>query len=631
MPFNRFAFLVIFCTSLLLLSFPAKLILDGSPPLDALSLKALTLGVILAILSRIISPTLFTKSFLIGISAVLLFSSQFDFVGSNYLSNDNFRKNNGIIENWKGSHPDFVQESDTLKKTITTFGNGRGWQYLVTEVDAKRLTGKTATFVVRARTLPPSVVANTNIVISRETSSQVDPITVGREWSTFRISSYIPNTYGSIKFVLGNEIGSQFHIQWADPYVADHGLVTARRIRAAKIYIILLGGLCFLTGLVSGKKLLEIKDSVTIKDVTNIIDKYFNFDAKGRDPAFDGVRGLSILLLFNGHFVGMYYSAFKDTDTIFHSYLFFIFAGNTGAHLFLILSGFLITNSITSKNLSYLKFIGNRYERLFPVIIVTSIPLAMISSSEHSLINIFNNLLFFDLFDQNYLIPAIWLMSYEFYFYYFGGLWVVLSRTFHKMMSWTVLFCLFLPLIIGIVYDYVYMPNDKFQASVFFTFYIGMLLSKIYRDQNILPKIMPWSYWSWVPGVAIIYYNRMSGIFDITPTFSSTEATLAYILLQNNFLLDMGYGLILLSAFHPQGLARKFFSLRPLRILGAISFSILLTHQMYVFMWTKRLFNVFPPNISDVAIHYLIAGTAVLGISIFLFHYLERPYYFKKK
>jgi peptidoglycan/LPS O-acetylase OafA/YrhL len=77
-------------------------------------------------------------------------------------------------------------------------------------------------------------------------------------------------------------------------------------------------------------------------------------------PDIDGLRGLAILLV-----------------VIFHAFPNFISGGYVGVDVFFVISGFLITGSITKSiradSFSFFEFYGGRIKRLFPALILVLI------------------------------------------------------------------------------------------------------------------------------------------------------------------------------------------------------------------------------------------------------------------
>ena len=89
-----------------------------------------------------------------------------------------------------------------------------------------------------------------------------------------------------------------------------------------------------------------------------------------RVNALDGLRGVAILLviLYHGYYIWSGYLPFgkKYNDVFLFKY------GNLGVQLFFLISGFVILMSLEKTN-NYVKFLKNRWIRLFPSMLVVSL------------------------------------------------------------------------------------------------------------------------------------------------------------------------------------------------------------------------------------------------------------------
>ena len=96
-----------------------------------------------------------------------------------------------------------------------------------------------------------------------------------------------------------------------------------------------------------------------------------------RIESLDGLRGIAILLviLYHGYYIWYEYLPFGDK----YSNVFLFKYGNLGVQLFFLISGFVILMSL-EKTSSYLKFLKNRWIRLFPSMFVVSLIIFFTSS-----------------------------------------------------------------------------------------------------------------------------------------------------------------------------------------------------------------------------------------------------------
>lgn len=95
-----------------------------------------------------------------------------------------------------------------------------------------------------------------------------------------------------------------------------------------------------------------------------------NAPKKERILVLDGLRGLAILLvfLFHGYYIWFDYYPYKKLygDNILFKY------GSLGVQLFFLISGFVILMSVERTD-RYLKFLKNRWVRLFPSMLICSL------------------------------------------------------------------------------------------------------------------------------------------------------------------------------------------------------------------------------------------------------------------
>lgn len=75
-------------------------------------------------------------------------------------------------------------------------------------------------------------------------------------------------------------------------------------------------------------------------------------------PAVDALRGVSVICIIAYHF-GITMSDYPILKS-----------GFIGVDIFIVISGFLITNLLINKNFSYIDFIEKRLRRLFPALLI---------------------------------------------------------------------------------------------------------------------------------------------------------------------------------------------------------------------------------------------------------------------
>lgn len=149
----------------------------------------------------------------------------------------------------------------------------------------------------------------------------------------------------------------------------------------------------------------------------------------GRLRAMEGVRGVSVILVFFVHYVGLTKSLLPEDSLTEWSGKALALLGNRGVDLFFILSGFLIYGTLIRKTHDYRKFMARRIERIYPTFLVVLALYLVLSfavpsesklpsdPSAAALLLLANVLLLPGIFDIEAIITVAWSLSYEFFFY----------------------------------------------------------------------------------------------------------------------------------------------------------------------------------------------------------------------
>jgi len=149
----------------------------------------------------------------------------------------------------------------------------------------------------------------------------------------------------------------------------------------------------------------------------------------GRLRAMEGVRGVSVILVFFVHYVGLTKSLLPEDSLTEWSGKALALLGNRGVDLFFILSGFLIYGTLIRKAHDYRKFMSRRIERIYPTFLVVLALYVVLSfavpsesklpsdPSDAALLLLANVLLLPGIFDIEAIITVAWSLSYEFFFY----------------------------------------------------------------------------------------------------------------------------------------------------------------------------------------------------------------------
>ncbi|MBK9408441.1 MAG: acyltransferase [Gemmatimonadetes bacterium] len=180
--------------------------------------------------------------------------------------------------------------------------------------------------------------------------------------------------------------------------------------------------------------MIETRSTERARDFSGIYTTLSNWfeialPGAGRLRAMEGVRGVSVILVFFVHYVGLTKSLLPEDTLTEWSGKALALLGNRGVDLFFILSGFLIYGTLIRKAHDYRKFMARRVERIYPtflVVLAIYLVLSFAVPSESklpsdltaaALLLLANILLLPGIFDIEAIITVAWSLSYEFFFY----------------------------------------------------------------------------------------------------------------------------------------------------------------------------------------------------------------------
>jgi len=352
--------------------------------------------------------------------------------------------------------------------------------------------------------------------------------------------------------------------------------------------------------------------------------KFFDniFLASQRNSSLDGLRGLAVFFIFNVHLFALYYknnyylSSYKYLSTLSA-----INAGHIGVDIFFILSGFFIYLTIKNNNYSLLSFLTKRYSRLLPLTVfvliysIQSVTSFGILIDQITLLNLFGK--------SNKLNYVQWSLVYEVYFYVLiGVMLIVYPDKFDRYGPLILLITLILMLSLFI--------NLPFEASRFVEFFFGVIIVKSSKDNklnniSILKK-------GYLPFISIASMLACSFFWGNDFLYDSGNKALNSIL----FYIPFGliFSILLASIVQRNSVALTIFSFYPLRLLGVISFSFYMIHALIAIPFgtglTAHIFDklFFPKStFLFVASNYILSFSIAFLISLFLYYFLEKPYF----
>lgn len=334
----------------------------------------------------------------------------------------------------------------------------------------------------------------------------------------------------------------------------------------------------------------------------------------------EGLRGFAVFMVFCTHFAVHVYPAAVDEvlPETFWGGVFTI--GKGGVDLFFVLSGYLIYGSLIRRPQGFWRFMGRRWERIYPAFlavfalyVVLSLLLPELSKlpeepAAAALYLLANLLLLPGLFPIDALITVAWSLSYEMAFYL--ALPVVIAALGLRQWSPATRSILFLAtaMIIAIVNAII-----EGRIAPFMMFISGVLLYEAMRSPSIP-----------TPGVAIALIALGCGLFA---RFFPVPWALG-----NSIKLSIMFVAFFVLCLHlfrsPTSPLGRVFSWTPLRWLGNMSYSYYLLHGLAltsVFAVLERLFAPRLDHPLELAILFAVVFLATLIPTTALFLTIERP------
>lgn len=340
---------------------------------------------------------------------------------------------------------------------------------------------------------------------------------------------------------------------------------------------------------------------------------FFPHDKKTEHfKALDGLRGFAVLFVLLSHSSNM--------NIFVHDYLNFQKIGKIGVYLFFVLSAYLLDRQIAVaflNNKSSKDFWKNYFLRRF----LRIYPLFLIALITHGILTFLG---FWTVIDSIKDIPThmlllkgesvFWSIPVEFKYYFISPIIIWFG---HKYLKWNKLKLLVMFMVIiatTIVIEWHFKLSLISTIRFFPIFIVGTLISiyeLLYKD-HILKYTQPWFFNSiGIIALALIIFTipfYFKIIFDININFHSPLFYFPY---------ACTWGVLLLSAKYGNGLIRKIFEIKPLRFIGAISFSMYLFHIPFLNFVSK--INI--PSEFKIYVFFLL----IVIFSSLSYLFIERP------
>ncbi len=349
-----------------------------------------------------------------------------------------------------------------------------------------------------------------------------------------------------------------------------------------------------------------------------------------RMVALEGLRGVAAFLVVIHHYVNWLIEYTPPGSFQYMIYRIAGHLGSTGVQLFFVLSGFLIHFILMSRPSKYIIFMKRRLIRIVPLawfcITVAIIVKAMRGPLQVPMIvgNKFadivaNYLLLPGVFPAKALYEVTWTLSYEMLFYALYPLLVMVYRFFGFSSSARVKFIfLFIPLIW--LFSSYHFVVAYFIVGVF----VAEALPYIKRNNRLASGINFAAIFYAIP--VIIWLQFIAGGLAKYPV--ETNATNNMI--QSFCYLAPAFFCLTASAVGPEKSLARSLSSTLFRFLGAISYSLYLTH-IFVLGALMMLFHQFAPKMIYLTIFQyfslmVIFSALAIGFASVTYLFIERPF-----
>ncbi|MFG0518149.1 acyltransferase family protein [Kluyvera intermedia] len=317
------------------------------------------------------------------------------------------------------------------------------------------------------------------------------------------------------------------------------------------------------------------------------------------------LRGIAAMLVVTNHlWAGFFGGVFK-------------YSGGLGVDIFFVLSGFLMTyTQKESKNA--VSFFMGRVKRIYPLYIILSLPIMLMTISLNDYHRYINNLLLLPTFMQNSNGIANgpgWTLVYEMFFYVIFAVSLIISK--NKTIS-----CLLSVSLIAlmIVISHTYLPPQERGNWININFIIGDKLLINFAAGSLIALIIGW--------INIPY--RLS--FGIFLAISIVLVSVALFVLTGDRIYKFGIPamiLIFLASMSSKGNGVIYKSLHS---LGDASYSIYLSHIYFTFM-IRDVMHINSSSYIQSCIAITILTSMSVAVGYFVNRSIEKPLirYFSNK
>ncbi|EZQ12067.1 acyltransferase family protein [Acinetobacter sp. Ver3] len=315
---------------------------------------------------------------------------------------------------------------------------------------------------------------------------------------------------------------------------------------------------------------------------------------------------------------------------LFHAGTPFITGGFLGVDVFLVISGFLITriliDNAENNKFSFLDFYSRRFRRIYPAL------LTMITIV--SVINLFI-MIPYDLKNYGQSIVASILSANNILLYLTSGYWSTAAEFKPLYHTWTLAveeqYYIVIPFLIYFIHK---IKPKNTNSLLFYTLSLLFIASfsfcYIYQDNREFTFLMLFSRaWELLAGaIAAIIYKKTNINNNYLSTLGFILIVFSYFYVDKNsfhpglvtLLPVIGTTLIVLFNRNTNNFLFKLLSIKPIVLMGLISYSLYLWHQP-VFAGIRLLSQEQPQTL-----YFLMAILPIILISYFSWKFIEKPF-----
>lgn len=344
----------------------------------------------------------------------------------------------------------------------------------------------------------------------------------------------------------------------------------------------------------------------------------------------EGLRAYAAFLVFLVHFADNYSvkivgAAIGDHPPalsfgVRECLLWYFYRSHYGVEIFFFLSGFLIQRMLARGDGSLAGFLAARFFRIYPAFLLTFLVIlvsgCLTGRHEFDISRLVSNLMFLNAFPETGVKPysaVTWSLGFEFLFYFIFPVLLIATGGLRQVSPVRILF-----LGLGVWVLLAFLLPGYMRFLMFF----GGALMAAYGEDQLRRQAGRLT-----DAVALLIYVAAGLVFSLT---SDLRVFVPIFLVATYFLV--------LRCLYGGGWLAAFFSLKPLRIFGNLSYSFYLVHASviafvvwdvgFVFNWLNKM-----PVIGGAAylVATMVSAVAVsLAVATLVFLIAERPYFSRR-